>query len=160
MTPGTVRNDPEIEALDLAPVARTAAYMLKKAYPQVKFTSGRRSKADQARAMAGNVVRNRQWIEQTYKVSPLRKKCQDWVDHNSARKSQAEIAQGILSVFDAVTDAELVSFSKHLSGHAFDVQPVETDAENIKKAIRALPALEWFTDKEGGLVRWHAQFRD
>jgi len=48
--------------------------------------------------------------------------------------------------------------SKHLSGEAFDVQPVDKDAEAIKKTIRGLTGLDKFFDTEGGLVRWHAQF--
>jgi hypothetical protein len=34
------------------------------------------------------------------------------------------------------------------------VQPVEKDAEKIKKTIRSLPGLGKFLDVEGGLVRW------
>src|SRR5438552_18981740 len=63
---GAGEHDAEIEALDLAATARTAAYALKKAHPSIRFTSGRRSKEDQARAMASNVVKNRKWIEQTF----------------------------------------------------------------------------------------------
>jgi hypothetical protein len=59
-------NDPAIEALHLGPTAKQAAYALKQAHPTIVFTSGRRDKADQARAMAGNVVANKQWIQQTY----------------------------------------------------------------------------------------------
>ena len=62
----TPLSDPAIEALQLAPVARAAAYALKRAHPSVIFTSGRRGKQDQARAMASNVVQNRGWIRQTY----------------------------------------------------------------------------------------------
>ena len=152
-------NDPEIEALHLAPTARAAAYALKKAYPSVKFTSGRRDKEDQARAMASNVVKNRKWIEQTYLNSPLRNKCQDWVDNHPGKKTQVEIQQGLLSVFNTVNDADLGKFSKHLSGMAFDVRPVESNAASIKKTIRNLSGLDKFIEKEGGLVRWHAQFK-
>jgi hypothetical protein len=151
-------NDADIEALDLAETARKAAYALKKAHPSIKFTSGRRSKEDQARAMASNVVKNRKWIEQTYASSMLRTKCQDWVDKNTDKKMQAEIAEGLLSVFNAVADVDLGKFSKHLSGEAFDVQPVDKDADAIKKTIRGLSGLDKFLDTEGGLVRWHAQF--
>lgn len=150
--------DAQIEGLSLAPTARTAAYALKKAHPAVSFTSGRRGKADQARAMASNVVKNRKWIEQTYAASTLRTQCQAWVDANPEKKTQAEIAEGLVSVFDAVTDEELGKFSKHLSGEAFDVQPVDADADAIKKTIRGLTGLDKFLDTEGGLVRWHAQF--
>ena len=151
-------SDPAIEALDLAATARTAAYALKKAHPAVEFTSGRRSKEDQARAMAGNVVKNRKWIEQTYASSTLRTRCQEWVDANTDKTTQAQIAEGLVSVFNTVTDADLGKFSKHLSGEAFDVQPVDKDAEEIKKTIRSLVGLSKFLDTEGGLVRWHAQF--
>lgn len=154
----TAGSDPEIEALDLADTARKAAYALKKAHPTVKFTSGRRDKNDQARAMASNIVQNRKWIEQTYASSNLRTKCQEWVDNNPAKKTQAEIAEGLLSVFNAAIDADLGKFSKHLSGEAFDVQPVDKDTEAIKKTIRGLSGLDKFLDTEGGLVRWHAQF--
>jgi hypothetical protein len=156
--PEAPKLDAEIEALDLAKVAKEAAYALKKAHPSVKFTSGRRKKEDQARAMASNVVSNRKWIEQTYAKSDLRKSCQDWVDANPEKKTQAEIAAGLLSVFDAAEESALGGFSKHLSGEAFDVQPVDKDADEIKKTIRGLTGLGKFLDTEGGLVRWHAQF--
>ena|SRR5579862_2170426 len=150
--------DSAIEALDLAPVARKAAYDLKKLHPEVVFTSGRRGTEDQARAMAGNVVKNRKWIEQTYHKSVVSQACQKWVDDNPDKKTQKEIAAGLKSVFDSLTDAQVSQISKHLSGEAFDVQPVKKDASKIKKTIRGLKGLTKFLDKEGGLVRWHAQF--
>lgn len=150
--------DPVIEALNLRGAARTAAYTLKKAHPAVKFTSGRRDKADQARAMASNVVRNRKWIAETYRVTPISQACQKWVDDNPGKTSQADIAAGLVSVMNATADAELARLSKHLSGDAFDIQPVDANAEAIKKTIRELEGLDKFLDKEGGLVRWHAQF--
>ena len=150
--------DAEIEALDLAPTARTAAYALKKAHPTVKFTSGRRAKEDQARAMAGNVVSNRKWIEQTYKKSDLRTSLQDWVDKNKDAKTKAAIGDGLLSVLNTASEDDLGKFSKHLSGMAWDVQPVTKDADKIKATINGLAGLDIFLDTEGGLVRWHAQF--
>jgi len=155
---GASGTDPQIEALHLRGNARSGAYALKKAHPSVKFTSGRRNKDDQARAMASNVVHNRKWIEETYISTTISKACQKWVDDNPDKKTQDEIAAGLLSVMNAATDADLGKLSKHLSGDAFDVQPVETDAEAIKKTIRGLSGLDKFLEKEGGLVRWHAQF--
>jgi hypothetical protein len=150
--------DPEIEALDLGTAAKKAAYALKEKHSAVVFTSGRRDKADQARAMASNVVLNRKWIEQTYASSKVSKACQKWVDDNPGKKTQDEIAEGLRGVLDTMTDAELGLLSKHLAGAAFDVQPVAEDAEKIKTTIRALVGLKKFLDKEGGLVRWHAEF--
>ena len=140
----TSATDPEIEALNLRGSARIGAYALKKAHPSVKFTSGRRDKHDQARAMASNVVRNRKWIGETYAAGTVSNACQKWVDDNPNKKTQDEIAAGLLSVMNGATDADLAKLSKHLSGDAFDVQPVE--------------GLGKFLDQEGGLVRWHAQF--
>jgi hypothetical protein len=153
-----VELDPEIEALDLALTAKIAAYALKKAHPGVIFTSGRRNKRDQARAMSENVILNRKWIEQTYAKTPARDNCQKWVDDHPGKTTQQEIEAGLASVIDALPDAELARLSKHLSGDAFDVQPVIEDAEQIKATIRSLPGLKVFLDMEGGLVRWHAQF--
>jgi hypothetical protein len=155
----TDENDPLIEALNLAATARTAAYLLKKTHPSIRFTSGRRSKEDQARAMAGNVVKNRKWIEETYRKTDISAKCQKWVDDNPDKATRAEVQEGLLSVFNSVTSAELGQMSRHLSGDAFDVQPVEDNADAIKQTIKGLPGLQLFLDKEGGLVRWHAQFR-
>jgi hypothetical protein len=150
--------DPEIEALDLAPTAKKGAYALKKVHPSVIFTSGRRNKRDQARAMSENVVLNRKWIEQTYAKTTASDRCQRWVDDNPDKTTQQEVEAGLASVIDALPDGELARLSKHLSGDAFDVQPVTEDAEKIKATIRSLPGLKVFLDMEGGLIRWHAQF--
>ena len=154
----TPTTDADIEALNLADTARKAAYELKKKFPAVTFTSGRRDKSGQASAMASNVVLNRTWIQETYVKSDAREACQKWVNDNKDKKTKAEIAAGLEGVLDKLTDAQLAGLSKHLSGEAFDVQPVKTDADKIKDAIRNLTGLSKFLDQEGGLERWHAQF--
>ena len=156
--PTEVATDPDIEALGLRGNAKKGAYALKKAHPSVTFTSGLRDRADQARAMASNVISNRKWIEQTYASTAVSKACQKWVDDNEEATTKDAIAAGLLTVLEEYTTAELGVLSKHLSGDAFDVQPVETDADAIKKTIRGLEGLGKFLEKEGGLVRWHAQF--
>jgi hypothetical protein len=77
---------------------------------------------------------------------------------NPSARSASAIAKGLQTVLSRFSDDELRGLSKHLSGEAFDVQPVTENAEQIKADIRALPGVEKFLDKEGGLVRWHAQF--
>lgn len=152
--------DHAIEMLDLAPVAKAAAYELKRLHPTVVFTSGRRDKGAQARAMASNIVRNRQWVVQTYSNTEARAACQQWVDDHPEAATQNAIQAGLESVFDSLTDEQLGKLSKHLSGEAFDVQPVDDEAKAraIKSSIEGLKGLGKFLDKEGGLVRWHAQF--
>ena len=148
-----------IDDLDLAPAAKAAAEKLLAAHPGVKFTSGRRNAEDQARAMAGNVVSNRKWIQQTYKDTPQRAALQKWVDNNSQAKTKAAIAAGLVSVMSGWSDAQKAKLSRHFSGNAFDVQPVSgTAGAAIKKTIKALPKLRQFLETEGGLVRWHADF--
>src|SRR5437588_2387359 len=158
--------DQEIEDLDPSETAKDAAYQLKRKHPAVKFTSGRRNTQDQARAMASNVVLNRTWIEETYVRSQARDACQKWVDEHQDKHKQHEIAVGLEGVLDRFTAGQLAHLSKHLSGEAFDVQPVEEDGDEIKRTLRALTdaagkrghAGARFLEREGGLVRWHAQF--
>ena len=78
-------------------------------------------------------------------------------DHPEA-KTKEQIAAGLLSVMKGASDVDVAKLSKHLTGDAFDVQPVTANAEAIKATIRSLDGLDKFLDKEGGLVRWHAQF--
>ena len=52
----------------------------------------------------------------------------------------------------ALTDAEIGQLSRHLSGDAFDVQPVIPDSDGIMQTIRDLPGLRQFLEKEGHLV--------
>lgn len=147
------------EALGLRGFALAGARVLKETHPSVVFTSGRRSAVDQARAMAQNVVRNRRWIAQTYRATPVSRACQAWVDAHPQAKNVPQLTAGLIEVFDRLPDVELCRISRHLTGDAFDVQPVTTDADAIKATIRGLLGLDKFLEREGGLVRWHAQFR-
>ena len=152
--------DAAIEALDLAPVAKAAAYALKRLHPDVVFTSGRRDKVAQARAMAQNVVENRKWIARTYVAGAASAACQKWVDDHPEAKTARQIQKGLESVFAKLSARQLGRLSKHLSGDAFDVQPVADPARAraIKSSLRTLEGLDKFLEREGGLVRWHAQF--
>ena len=149
-----------IADLDLGASAKAAAEDLLAQFPSdVKFTSGRRSIAEQASAMAPNVVANRRWIEQTYKASPQRTALQKWVDDHPTATTEAAISAGLEGVMKKWTEAEQRNFSRHITGDAFDVQPVAGDTgEKIKQAIAKLPKLHWHAFSEGGLVIWHAQF--
>jgi len=55
-------------------------------------------------------------------------------------------------------ETELLRISRHLTGRAFDIRPVTQNAAAIENDIRSLPGLQKFLEKEGGHVRWHAQF--
>lgn len=146
-----------IEELQLAPVAKEAAEKLQAKYPHLVFTSGRRTVPQQARAMAANIVKtgNRQWIAQTYLAGA---KLQQWVNNHPNTVSLEVIANGLERVLLNMSEGERLKISRHLTGHAFDVQPVTKDAAAIKNFIRQLPGLHKFLEREGGAIRWHAQF--
>jgi predicted Ser/Thr protein kinase len=154
---GTAAASADIDALELSATAKKAAQELRKKHPGVVFTSGRRNAHDQAHAMASNIVssNDRKWISNTYVAG---KKLQDWVDANPDKKTVDELTSGLEATLTGMSDTEQSGISKHLSGDAFDVQPVTKDADAIKADIKALPGLSKFLESEGGLVRWHAQF--
>ena len=102
-----------IEELQLEPVAKTAAMALHTKYPQLEFTSGRRSIFQQAHAMAGNVVLNRKWIGQTYLAGA---KLQQWVDSHAGAKTVDAITAGLEQTLKAMPEAELLKISRHLTG--------------------------------------------
>jgi hypothetical protein len=149
-----------IESLNLSPTAKKAAEQLLKKHPHdIVFTSGRRDLAGQAHAMAGNVVKKRGWIEQTYRANDASKACQKWVDDHPEAKTQKEIAAGLLATFKQL-GPKAGQISRHLTGDAFDVEPVKDKdkADAIKKSIKELPGLKQFLDHEGGLEIWHVGF--
>lgn len=84
---------------------------------------------------------------------------QRWVDDNPAANTAAAIAAGLQNVMNSWTNGQQRNFSRHITGDAFDVQPVAgVQGEKIKQAIAKLPNLNWHTFQEGGLEVWHAQF--
>jgi hypothetical protein len=149
-----------IESLNLSPKAKTAAEQLLKEYPNdIVFTSGRRDLAGQAHAMAGNVVKKRDWIGKTYASNDASKACQKWVDDHPEARTQKDIAAGLLETLQSL-GSKAGQMSRHLSGDAFDIQPVKDQekAAAIKKSIKELPGLKQFLDHEGGLEIWHVGF--
>ncbi len=146
-----------IEELNLEPVAEQAARLLQQKHPQIEFTSGRRDIAQQAHAMAGNIVslHDRQFIGRTYLAGAV---LQKWVDDHPEAVTIDQITAGLQETMNAMTEADLLKISRHLTGRAFDIRPVTQNAAAIEADIRALPGLQKFLDREAGHVRWHAQF--
>jgi transcription initiation factor TFIIIB Brf1 subunit/transcription initiation factor TFIIB len=146
-----------IESLNLSPKAKKAAEQLLKKYPDIVFTSGRRDLAGQARAMAGNLVKKRDWIEKTYASNEASKACEKWVDDHPEAKTQKQIAAGLLVTLKGL-GPKVGQISRHLTGDAFDIQPVKKNPDEVKKSIKELPGVKQFLDHEGGLEIWHVGF--
>ncbi len=153
------RYNDKIDDLDLVDYVEEAARTLAEKHAAVVFTSGRRTVSEQASAMAGNVVNNRKWIEQTYEQSAERDSLQKWVDEHPNARTKDQVSTGLSSIMKNWTDDQRKKLSRHFSGQAFDVNPVAgEDGKKIKDSIRNLKYLRKFLDKEGGLVIWHAEF--
>jgi hypothetical protein len=146
-----------IESLNLSPKAKKAAEILLKKYPDIVFSSGRRDLAGQAHAMAGNVVKKRDWIGKTYAPNDASKACQKWIDEHPEAKTQKQIAAGLLETLKSLGPKGGM-MSRHLTGDAFDIQPVKKNPDEVKKAIKELPGVKQFLDHEGGLEIWHVGF--
>ena len=146
-----------IEELQLEPVADQAARLLQQKHPNIEFTSGRRTVAQQAHAMASNIVslHDRQFIGHTYLAGA---KLQQWVDAHPEAVTVDAITAGLQKTMEAMPEAEILKISRHLTGRAFDLRPVTQNAQAIKADVQALPGLNKFLEKEAGHVRWHAQF--
>ncbi len=148
----------DIERLDLSPAAKRGALALREAHPELRFVSGRRTIARQARAMARNIVESadRSWIANVYvAAAPL----QAWVDVHPEADTVEALTAGLEATLRAMTPADQARVSKHLSGDAFDLRPGHGETEAaIRATIHGLPGLVKFIDREGGIERWHVQF--
>lgn len=112
-----------IEEMQLAPVAKNAATILKSKHPELEFTSGRRDIRQQAHAMAGNIValHDRKWIGNTYLAGA---KLQAWVDKHPEAVTVDAITDGLEQTMNAMPEEERTKISRHLTGTAFDLRPV------------------------------------
>lgn len=150
-----------VEVLNLSGRAKEAALFLKKKYPYIVFTSGKRNIMDQARVMAKNIIdtRDRRWIEKTYK-SDSAKKLQEWVNNNPRATTAQDIKNGLYSIMYAMTPSELASISKHLSGNAFDVEPLSPSNKSYKNMLETMRRFPGglFIENESGVPVWHLQF--
>lgn len=148
----------KVEDLGLTGFALTAAQEFATFFPEAIFTSGRRSKVDQARAVAQDVLLDRDFIKKTYRDGVVCREAQAWVENATAPLTLERIEAGLLEVFQSCSDIDLSHFSKHLGGMAFDVHPVTTaDGDAMKLMLYAL-ATQYggkFLEREGKLIRWH-----
>ncbi len=147
--------------LGLTGKVHTFAMDLKKAHPDVVFTSGLRMRADQARAMAQNISRaGIAWVEKTYVNSLAKRTIVAWLKAHPQYKTVDAVAIGLSDLMDTMTNDDLSALSKHFSGEAVDIQPVGgLSGVLLKQTIKSLCRKHGlkFIPREGGLERWHVQ---
>ena len=149
-----------LDEMNLDAETRAIAAALLVVCPFTVFTSGRRDVVDQVHAMAENTAKSREWIAQTYLPSLARTACLQWLRANPGVKDVHVIAAGLYAALRGIPDAELGKLSKHLSGRAFDVQPIDgTAGMKICAFLRAQAAKTGgkFLEREGNLQIWHFQ---
>jgi len=152
--------------LGLIEPALSAAIALEQQFPEIVFTSGRRSREDQARAMAQNIaIAGSGWLRRTYKDTPIRRAISARLNVKPKMAEASQIQAAILEELNHYSDIALMGLSKHIGGLAFDLRPMVDSkgrptraGEAVIAAIAGLPGLQTFLDHEGGLVRWHLQF--
>lgn len=166
-----------LEHMGLGPLAQTGATMLVNRFgPEViHFRRGYRDLRGQARDMAPNVRRNKEWIKQTYTrtdrpsyavACALQEAVYRHIDINDVRAIEEYLYQVLVSRADG---GEISFHTIRKNGvpaaEAFDLDPLEEGGEltrvgrDVVAAIRRLPGLDAFKRREGGLVIWHAQFK-
>ena len=152
----------------LAPNAAAAAREFLASCPDAILTSGRRSLASQAAAMASDIVLDPLFVQKTYRhntdgtlTSPVAQACQDWVNQHIVDAAMCidggTIAAGLCAVLSAFSDAQLLTLSSHLSGLAFDVH---VDNDPAKVFVLNQLAKQYnglLLTQEGGLPRLHLQ---
>jgi hypothetical protein len=150
-----------IAQMKLSRIARLGAERLQEKCPWVVFTSGRRDLESQARAMAINTAKNREWIGQTYLAAH---RLQAWVNANPDAQTPEQISEGLYMTMLGMSDREVMAISRHLTGDAFDVRPMLDGGvptlygQKILDAIQELAGVQKVLTKEGGLDVWHVQF--
>jgi len=146
----------------LNPVALGVCQAFLYRFPDSVVTSARRTLAEQCQAMAQNVMQNRDWICQTYVASPASIAAQKWVDEMTDGTTANRLGAGLMAVLQGFSDEDLRHLSWHLSGDAFDIQPV-TDTGQVDVLAHlvadriAAGGQGKFLIHEAGLSRWHCQ---
>ena len=166
-----------IEEMRLGQDAHAAATALLQEFgPDViQFTRGYSDLKGQARAMAGNVYRNREWIKQTYtrKDRPsyaVACRLQEAVYLHAELRDRGDIERYLYDALCAIPNGHEISFHTITrnglpAAEAFDLIPLEDSdgaltvlGQKVKAKILRLRNLDAFLTREGGLRIWHVQF--
>lgn len=165
-----------IDQLQLGIHAKAAALTLRREFGDlIAFRRGYRDLDGQAWDMSGNVVRNKEWIKQTYTRTDrpsyvVACALQEVVYRNAGLNDRMEIYEYLRTALKAIPNAEAISFHITTFGgrpasSAFDLTPLEDDRGDLTAdgaavvaRIKTLPNLDAFLRREGGLRIWHLQF--
>src|SRR5574337_560239 len=144
-----------IAEMNLSPVMKSRAEELVSMFPNVKFTSGRRTLHEQAHAMAVNYIQDKQFLTRTYIHAA---ELMQAVEQCDTPNSVDGITEALYQTLEENPD--LVK-GPHLSGDAVDIAPMEIGGLPtptgmcVIEWIKKCPDTTDFRTREGNLSRWH-----
>lgn len=148
-----------IDELHLHPVMEQACQQFEWAFPKVQWLSGTRDRESQAKAMAIQVRKNRQWISKTYLHAAH---LQTAVDFHPDAQTVEQLSTLLHETMLGMSDEELAKVSDHMIGMAVDLTPMIFGDGDLTPTGQA--ALKWMHDypytkrvltREGGRTIWH-----
>jgi hypothetical protein len=145
----------EIMTLRLSSHVRRAAIDLKSKYPETVFKEGYRPIEEQVPKLARQ-IKNGHWENRNGAYQKIR----EWLNQNSATKTDADIANGLRDVISNMSESERYEINPHLTGKAFDIESPTTNAEQIKAHILTLPSFVRLLENEDGTPVWHVEFEN
>jgi hypothetical protein len=138
--------------MNLQPDVADKARELEMLAANVVFTSGLRTVAQQASAMATNETQSPGYVQETYAESDAKEAILAWLSANPGADLPT-MTQGFEDVLNGLTPDQQIKISRHLTGRAFDIQPNSATEDQVNSLQPQL-----FLTSEGGLSRWHVQF--
>lgn len=131
--------------------------------PGAVLLSGKRTRTEQARAMAENCVAagSEKWIADTYKWSRVSSACIDsaGVSFRHLKKPSIDaVTLAIAAAMALFSDEQLAALSSHMTGRAFDLKPGDSFVTSVTREVVKKFGGELITN-EGGLNRLHAEFK-
>jgi len=170
-----------ITALKLAPPAKAIAMELQTKYPGVKFRRGRWTVAEKAQEMTLNLLEtyrkaaadesenlNRERLIMTLanpnsfgtnsRSDVVRLGLVAWLDGDGNQITQQELQLQLERLIARLTEAELNDLSMHLTGSAFDIEPLFAEPTTLKQVLEKMPyACHVEIEPEGKDQLWHIQ---
>jgi hypothetical protein len=158
----------------LQPQAKSCALKLLIQFPFLTLTSGLRTPDSQAQAMATDVVKGGiAWLVSTYANNPVKSACVAALTALQATSLNWDlpgISACLLGVFAQFTPLQLMELDLHMSGMAFDIEPLPSTDSRTNEVVAAIEADiattnqaggdALFLPKEGNLLLYHVQIKE
>lgn len=149
-----------MKAVDLGLIdpAASCAIAVEAQCPHVVFTSGVRTRTQQAASMAFDTVQDRSFIADTYADSDAKRALLLWLNDNPDAKTFLSLTNSFESILNGLSDDQFGHLTLHGKRLAFDVRPYTCDWDTLQSLVQKFGGRT--LQKEGSLVRWHVDFHE